>query len=74
MSALEKVAYLKGLVEGLGVSADTNEGKIFKAIIDALDSIATEVDALGENAFDIANPLSKVVYSVRIISTINIIL
>ncbi|NLA87310.1 MAG: hypothetical protein GX847_08540 [Clostridiales bacterium] len=57
MSALQKVAYLKGLVEGLSVSGDTNEGKVFAAIIDALDSLASEVDALGENAFDIADEI-----------------
>ena len=57
MSTLEKVAYLKGLVDGLDVGSDTKEGKIFAAIIDTLDSLATEVDALGENAFDIADEI-----------------
>lgn len=57
MSALEKVAYLKGLIEGLGVSSDTNEGKVYSAIIDVLDAIVSEVDELGENAFDIADEI-----------------
>ena len=60
MSTLEKVAYLKGLVDGLDVGSDTKEGKIFAAIIDALDSMATEVDALGENAFDIADEIDAI--------------
>ena len=60
MSTLEKVAYLKGLVDGLEVGSDTKEGKIFAAIIDALDSLAAEVDALGENAFDIADEIDAI--------------
>lgn len=57
MSALEKVAYLKGLVEGLGIDEGTKESKIYTAIIDTLDAIAAEVDALGENALDIAEEI-----------------
>jgi len=42
----EKVAYLRGLAEGLGITeSDTNEGKILTNIIDILDDI---VDAIAE--------------------------
>ena len=60
MSTLEKVAYLKGLVDGLDIGSDSKEGKIYTAIIDALDALATEVDALGENAFDIADEIDAI--------------
>ena len=37
MTLTEKVAYLKGLVEGIGVDETTNQGKIMKAVLDVLD-------------------------------------
>lgn len=40
----EKVAYLKGLAEGMQISDATNEGKLFKAIIDVLEDVAVSVD------------------------------
>ena len=70
MSILEKVAYLKGLVDGLDVGNDTKEGKIFAAIIDALNSMATEVDALGENAFDIADEIDALSSSLSDIESV----
>lgn len=32
MGISEKVAYLKGLMEGMNLNADSNEGKLFLAI------------------------------------------
>ncbi len=40
----EKVAYLKGLAEGLDVQNDSKEGKMLNAIIEVLDEMALEVD------------------------------
>ena len=34
----EKVAYLKGLAEGLGVSGESREDKLMLAVIDALEA------------------------------------
>ncbi|NSW90961.1 MAG: hypothetical protein HPY74_09900 [Firmicutes bacterium] len=42
----ERVAYLKGLVEGMQISELTNEGKLFRAIIDVMDEIALAVEDL----------------------------
>ena len=38
MTASEKVAYLKGLAEGLDIDKKSKEGKLFAAIIDTLKS------------------------------------
>ena len=57
MSVLEKVAYLKGLTDGLEIDASSKEGKLLLAIVDVLADIAEEVDALGENALDIAEEI-----------------
>ena len=40
MTLTEKVAYLKGLVEGIGVDETTNQGKIMKAELAVLDDMS----------------------------------
>lgn len=40
----ERVAYLKGLAEGMQLNDTTNEGKLLKAIIEVLDDVALAVD------------------------------
>lgn len=42
----ERVAYLKGLVEGMQMSELTNEGKLLRAIIDVMDDIALAIEDL----------------------------
>ena len=50
MEISEKVAYLKGLAEGLALDTETKEGKLIAAIIDVLDTEPpTEADlAIGK--------------------------
>ena len=43
MEISEKVAYLKGLAEGLALDTESKEGKLIAAIIDVLDDIALEI-------------------------------
>ncbi|HOO86264.1 MAG TPA: hypothetical protein PK849_11170 [Synergistales bacterium] len=43
MSAREKIAYLKGLLDGLGPVENEGQGKIFRAVVDALDALSLEV-------------------------------
>lgn len=50
MSSLsERVAYLRGLSDGLDVDQSTKEGKLFSAIIGVLEEMAEEIDILDEN-------------------------
>ena len=44
MSAREKIAYLKGLLDGLGPAKDEGQNKIFGAMVDALEALSLEVD------------------------------
>ena len=44
MEILEKVAYMKGLAEGLGLDTKTKEGKLLTVMIDLLDDIALELE------------------------------
>ena len=46
MTITEKVAYLKGLIEGMEIDAATKEGKILKAIMDVLSDVALSVEDL----------------------------
>lgn len=57
MTASEKVAYLKGLAEGLGIGEDSKEGKLMLAMIDVLDSLATDVEDLEANSADMADEM-----------------
>ena len=43
MDICEKIAYIKGLAEGLGLEENTKEGKILTAIIDLLGDITEEI-------------------------------
>ena len=57
MTISEKVAYIKGLADGLALSDETKEGKVLKAVIDVLSDIASEIDDLNENQLDIGDEL-----------------
>jgi len=46
MNLGEKVAYLKGLADGLDISSDEKNGKILKGILDVLEEMAAAVDTL----------------------------
>jgi len=43
MSVTERVAYIKGLMEGMELDKNAKETKLFAAIIDALEDIALEL-------------------------------
>ena len=55
MSVSEKVAYLRGLMEGLDIDDDKKEGKMFAAIIDALDEIASDLSDIDEDLEDLTD-------------------
>ncbi|MEI3061783.1 MAG: CD1247 N-terminal domain-containing protein [Oscillospiraceae bacterium] len=44
MTVVEKAAYLKGLAEGLGVTPDSKEGKLWAALNDLLSDMAHEIE------------------------------
>ena len=49
MEMFEKVAYLKGLAEGLALDTDTKEGKLIAALLDMVDALAEKVDELEQD-------------------------
>ncbi|NLM52534.1 MAG: AraC family transcriptional regulator [Firmicutes bacterium] len=50
-----RVAYLKGLTEGLGFNDDSREGKLFRHIIDVIDELAESVMVLQEDVEDLVD-------------------
>lgn len=60
MSVVEKVAYLKGLADGLNLDTETKEGKLFSVIIDTLEEMAEEIEELNDNALDIGDELDAI--------------
>ena len=60
MEITEKVAYLKGLAEGLSLDAETKEGKILLAMIDVLDDIALEIEDLKDAQDELGDGLDAV--------------
>ena len=42
----DRVAYLKGLAEGMKLSDETNEGKLLLKMLDVLESMAEEITTL----------------------------
>lgn len=60
MGISEKVSYLKGLMEGMNLSADSNEGKLFRAIVDVLDEIALEVEDLTDEVMELGDGLDVI--------------
>lgn len=60
MTVTEKVSYLKGLVEGLGVDETTKEGRIVKAVVDVLDALAAEVTDLGDSVSDVSEQVDAI--------------
>ena len=48
MKTSEKVAYIKGLIEGMGLDTSKNENKIIKEMVDVLEELAAANNALTE--------------------------
>ena len=57
MEISEKVAYLKGLAEGLNLDTDSKEGKLIAAIIDVLDDMAEKFADIEDELCDVEDGL-----------------
>ncbi len=67
MTVAEKVSYLKGLAEGLGIEDTTKEGKMINAIIDVLDDIALTLVDIDEELNDVADVMTDVEEAVSLL-------
>ena len=60
MDICEKIAYIKGLAEGLSLDDSTKEGKILNAIIDLLGDITEEICDIEEGCDEICEQIDAV--------------
>ena len=59
MTTSEKVAYLKGLAEGMGVE-DAGQGKLFKVIIEILEDLAMDLADTKGSLEDLADGMGEI--------------
>ena len=60
MTISEKSAYLKGLMEGLKLSTETDEGKMIAAIVDLLGDVTKRVTDIEETTIAISDELDEI--------------
>ena len=60
MGISEKVAYLKGLMEGMKVDTESDEGKLFAAIVDVLGEMALEIEDLTDEVVELGDGLDVI--------------
>ncbi len=49
----EKIAYLKGLAEGIELDGDTKESKLYSALIDVIEEMADIIGDLDEEQVEV---------------------
>lgn len=60
MDICEKIAYIKGLAEGISLDGETKEGKILAAIIDLLGDITAEICDIEDACDDMSEQIDAV--------------
>lgn len=60
MELTERVAYLKGLIEGLGVDDSSKEGKVILTITDILEDIVLSISDLEDGVELIADQMESI--------------
>ena len=55
-----RISYLRGLMAGLKIDPETNEAKIFDALVDALDEINDTLDDLYDYQDEIAQTVDLI--------------
>ena len=60
MTISEKSAYLKGLMDGLKLSTETDEGKMIAAIVDLLGDLSKKVTDIEDTTIAISDELDEI--------------
>ena len=60
MDICEKIAYIKGLADGLALDTDSKEGKIIAAIVDLLGDITAEICDIEDACDDMSEQIDAV--------------
>ena len=60
MTISEKSAYLKGLMDGMKLSTETDEGKMISAIVDLLGDMAKKITDIEDTTIAISDELDEI--------------
>ena len=60
MTISEKVAYLKGLMEGMKLDTDSGEGKLLHLVADVLGDVAEELEDVESDLCDLSEDIDAV--------------
>ena len=60
MTTAEKVAYLKGLMEGMKYDKESDEGKLFAAIADILSDIVEDIEDVAGDLYDLGEDVDAI--------------
>lgn len=60
MTTSERVAYLKGLAEGLGLDKENKQDRLIAAIIDVLEDVALDLEDLEAATIDLGEELDAI--------------
>ena len=60
MTTNEKVAYMKGLMEGMKIDDTTENGKLFALVVDVLDDLANDVADLQDYVAELTEQVDAV--------------
>lgn len=60
MTITEKSAYLKGLMEGLKISTESDEGKMLSAVVDLLGDMTRKITDIEDTTIAISDELDEI--------------
>ena len=60
MNLSERIAYIRGLAEGLGLDADKDEVKVINAIIDLLEDMAYDVQDMEDIVDEVCDQVDEI--------------
>ena len=72
MTVVERAAYLKGLVSGLGVEPDSKDGKLWNALTELLSDMAHEIEDLTAANAELSEALDHVFVDLTTLEEMNL--
>ena len=60
MTSSEKVAYLKGLMEGMELNTESGEGKLLKVIAEILGDLSEDIEDIESDLFDLSEDVDAI--------------
>lgn len=60
MTSSEKVAYLKGLMEGMELNRESGEGKLFSIIVEILGELSEDIEDIESDLYDLSEDVDAI--------------